>query len=205
MSIKKAVNDIFGGMDVYLFDQLAKGRLDNCRSVLDAGCGRGRNLAYLIRAGVKAYGVDANPDAVIVSRKLARKLIADYPESNFCVAKLDALPFSDGAFDFVICNAVLHFAENTDHFNAMLNELWRVLTHGGTLFARLASSIGLDGKATSLGNGRFALPDGSERFLVSEDDLLEATSRIGGKLLDPIKTTNVQNMRCMTTWCIEKL
>ena len=48
------------------------------------------------------------------------------------------------------------------------------------------------------------LPDGSDRFLVDEAMLLEATERLGGRLLDPLKTTNVQNLRCMTTWVLEK-
>ena len=37
-----------------------------------------------------------------------------------------------------------------------------------------------------------------------EPTLLETTAAIGGTLADPIKTTNVQNVRCMTTWVVEK-
>jgi hypothetical protein len=39
---------------------------------------------------------------------------------------------------------------------------------------------------------------------VDEAFLLETTERLGGTLIDPIKTTNVQNLRCMTTWCVQK-
>jgi hypothetical protein len=48
------------------------------------------------------------------------------------------------------------------------------------------------------------LPDGSERFVVDEATLLTWTSTLGGRLGDPLKTTNVQQMRCMTTWVMEK-
>ncbi|HLL48518.1 MAG TPA: methyltransferase domain-containing protein [Longimicrobiaceae bacterium] len=53
-----------GDIDVYLFDQLLKGRLATGMRVLDAGCGRGRNLAYLLRAGFQVCAVDQAPDAV---------------------------------------------------------------------------------------------------------------------------------------------
>ena len=85
----------------------------------------------------------------------------------------------------------------------MLAELWRVLAPGGLFFARLASSIGLERHLPS-SSGRMQLPDGSERFLVDERMLLDWTSALGGTLADPLKTTNVQNMRCMTTWVMEK-
>ena len=55
-----------------------------------------------------------------------------------------------------------------------------------------------------VGNGRFLMPDGSERYLVDEARLTAATARLGGALLDPIKTTIVQDQRCMTTWVVGK-
>lgn len=105
--------------------------------------------------------------------------------------------------DAIICSAVLHFAQDEREFAAMLEEMWRVLAPGGLFFARLATSIGLERRLPST-TGRMRLPDGSERFLVDEPTLLAWTSTLGGTLADPLKTTNVQNMRCMTTWVMEK-
>jgi SAM-dependent methyltransferase len=105
--------------------------------------------------------------------------------------------------DAVVCSAVLHFASDLAHFDRMLEELWRVLAPEGLFFARLASNIGIEGIVGSAGR-RLHLPDGSERFLVDEAILLERTRRLGGQLLDPLKTTNVQQQRCMTTWCVKK-
>jgi tellurite methyltransferase len=85
----------------------------------------------------------------------------------------------------------------------MLEEMWRVLAPRGLFFARLATSIGLDQHLSST-TGRMRLPDGSERFVVDERTLLTRTDRLAGTLADPLKTTNVQNMRCMTTWVVEK-
>ena len=101
-------------------------------------------------------------------------------------------------------SAVLHFARDARTFDAMLDAMWRVLAHRGTLFCRLASTIGMPDRMRPIGHGRYRLPDGSERFLVDEAALLEATRRLGGELLDPLKTTVVQDERCMTTWVVRK-
>ena len=92
----------------------------------------------------------------------------------------------------------------TAQFDAMVREMWRVLKPGGMLFCRLASSIGMEDRVVPLGGGRFLLPDGSERYLVDETILMDLTARLGGGLLDPLKTTVVQNQRCMTTWVVRK-
>jgi tellurite methyltransferase len=194
----------FGEVDIYLFDQFLKGRFDGRTSVLDAGCGGGRNIVHLLRCGLDVHGVDRDPEAVRETRRLAAELAPALPETNFVVAEVDALPHPDGRFDAVISSAVLHFADDERHFDAMLGEVWRVLAPGGLFFARLASSIGIEDRVRPVRGRRHLLPDGTERFLVDEPMLLAATARLGGRLLDPIKTTNVQNLRCMTTWCMAK-
>jgi SAM-dependent methyltransferase len=195
---------LYGNIDIYLFDQLLKGRFDNCRTVLDAGCGSGRNIAYFLQNGFSVYGVDQSEHAVELSKRLSADLCADHSPDNFKLAALENLPFDDGQFDLVICSAVLHFANDAEHFDSMLRSLWRVLKPGGYFFARLASDIGIETLVQPLGNYRYLLPDGSERFLVNEEILLEYTRELGAQLYEPIKTTNVQNLRCMTTWCVQK-
>lgn len=194
----------FGNIDIYLFDQLLKGRFDDCGKVLDSGCGGGRNLVYFLQNGFDVYGIDPNPEAIAQVQQLAKILAPEIPAQNFLVASAEYLPFDDATFDLVISNAVLHFANDSNHFDAMLQSMWRVLKPGGYLFARLASDVGIEDKVINLGNSRYALPDGSERFLVNEQILLEYTADLGGELFEPIKTTNVQGLRCMTTWCLQK-
>ena len=53
-------------------------------------------------------------------------------------------------------------------------------------------------------DGRYLLPDGSERYLVDEAMLMRFTAALGGSLVDPLKTTVVQDQRCMTTWVVRK-
>jgi tellurite methyltransferase len=191
---------LFGDIDVYLFDQLLRGRLEPSMRVLDAGCGGGRNLVYLIRERYDVYAADADPRAVDAVRRLAPHLPADH----FCVQPVESMTFADAIADVVISSAVLHFARDEAHFEAMLRGSWRVLRPGGLFFCRLASSIGMPDRMRPVGHGRYAMPDGSERYLVDERMLIDATRRLGGELVDPLKTTVVQDQRCMTTWVVRR-
>ncbi len=89
-------------------------------------------------------------------------------------------------------------------FDDWTTELWRVLKPGGMFFARIASSIGIRDLLVPTTNGRYLMPDGTERFVIDEDILRDSTAKIGGTFLEPIKTTNVENIRCMTTWVLAK-
>ena len=194
----------FGDIDIYLFDQLLRGRVVPGMRVLDAGCGGGRNLVYLLREGYEVTAVDADPDAVAAARALAHRLQPSLPASRFRVEPIEAMTAPPGSADLVISSAVLHFARDTAHFDAMLRATWQAVAPGGLLFCRLASSTGIESRIVEVGGGRYALPDGSERYLVSESRLAALTSELGGQLLDPIKSTVVQGMRCMATWVVRR-
>ncbi len=195
----------FGDIDIYLFDQILRGRIAPGMRILDAGCGYGRNLVYFLRERYDVFGVDADPDAVAAVRGLAADLAPHLPADNFRTQRIEAMSFPDACADVVISNAVLHFARDDRDFRAMLAGTCRVLKPGGLLFCRLASSIGMENRVMPIGNGRFLLPDGSERYLVDEAMLNQVTEELHGELMDPLKTTIVQNLRCMTTWVVRKL
>jgi SAM-dependent methyltransferase len=198
--MKTKLSEYFGNIDIYLFDQLLKGRFDNCREIIDIGCGGGRNIVYFLKNNFNVFGIDQDPSAIETVRELA----PNTPPQNFVVAKAEDIPFGDSSFDLVICSAILHFAHNKAHFEDMLHSAWRVLKPGGFLFARLASDIGIETLVKSLGDGRYLLPDGSVRYLVNHESLVGYTKELNGELYEPIKTTNVSNLRAMTTWCVRK-
>jgi SAM-dependent methyltransferase len=192
------IQDQFGPIDIYLFDQIMRGRIRPRMRIFDAGCGSGRNLVYLLREGYEVFGADIDPCAVAAVRGLAPQV----PPANFRTESLEAMSFPDQFADVVISSAVLHFARDDEHFEAMLRGSWRVLKPGGIFFCRLASSIGIESLIQPLGGRRFLLPDGSERYLVDDALLIRLTAELGGSLLDPLKTTVVQNQRSMTTWVV---
>jgi tellurite methyltransferase len=193
-----------GEIDIYLFDQILRGRFDRRPRVLDAGAGDGRNSVYFLRRGFACHALDRDPSAVERVRALAARLAPGLPAANFQAGEIDALPWPDGSMDAVVCSAVLHFAADAAHFGRMLQELWRVLASDGLFFARLASTIGLTPLAGAPAGRRMRLPDGTDRFVVDEAMLAEWSARLGGEWLDPLKTTNVQQQRAMTTWCLRK-
>lgn len=198
------VRRLFGDIDIYVFDQILRGRIAPGRRIFDAGCGGGRNILFLLREGYDVRGIDANPDAVAATRRLAADLAPRLAPDAFQVASLEQHDEPDASADVVLVSAVLHFANDHDHFDAMLAGAWRVVAPRGLFFARLASTIGIERDVQALGHGRYRLPDGSDRYLVDEARLMAATARLGGRLLDPLKTTVVQGQRAMTTWVMQK-
>lgn len=185
--------DEFGPIDIYLFDQILRGRITPGMRIFDAGCGDGRNLIYL-RRHCEVFGVDSNPRAISA---------ATAPE-NFRVEAVEKMSFPDAFADVVISSAVLHFASDDDHFEAMLQGTWRVLRPGGLFFCRLASSIGIEDLIQPIQGRRCLLPDGSQRYLVDAPLLDQFTKQLGATMLDPLKTTLVRDRRSMTTWVLRK-
>ena len=196
------VQEQFGQIDIYVFDQILRGNIAPGMRVLDAGCGYGRNLVHLLREGCEVFAVDADAEGVEHVRQLSASLETGLPAENFQVGAIERMPFADGFADVVLCNSVLHFARDDRQFRAMLAELWRVLKPGGMLFCRLGSRIGMDFERVR-GNV-YRIVDGSQWFLVDEEMLLGLTEEMNGVLVDPLKTTIVQDYRCMTTWVLRK-
>jgi SAM-dependent methyltransferase len=196
------IQEQFGQIDIYLFDQILRGNITPQMRILDAGCGYGRNLVYLLRERADIYALDQSPEAIHHIRALAASLGRPLPESHTAIAPIEQMPFPDAHFEAVLCNSVLHFARDEDHFRAMLAELWRTLAPGGILFLRLGSRIGMDFER--IGPNIFRTGDGSAWFLVDEEMLLDLTEELEAVQVDPLKTTVVQDYRCMTTWVLRK-
>lgn len=194
----------FGSIDVYLFDQLLKGRITLPMRILDAGCGAGRNIVYLLREGYDVCAVDTSPDAIKYVQDLAASLSPHLPEDNFRLEAVEQLSFKDESFDAVISSAVLHFARDERHWRQMVREMWRVLKPDGILFARLASTKGVEKQIALIEGRRFVLPDGNTLFLVDDDMLIEVSNYLEGELIEPVKSVVVGRERSMAVWCLRK-
>jgi tellurite methyltransferase len=196
----QVINRAIGQMDIYLLDQVLKGKFTPGMRLLDAGCGEGRNLWYFLQQGFEAYGIDPQPMAITMVRMLAK----GHDPEHFQVATVEKLPFKDAWFDAVICNAVLHFARDEGHFHEMMHGLVRVLKPGGLLFIRMAATTALEHRLVALGEGRYALPDGSERFLLPRDAVAQILQKYGLVPLEPIKYVVVEDARTMATLVVTK-
>ena len=194
------INFILGNTDIYLVDQIMKGRYSKGDVVLDAGCGEGRNLHWFIKNAVSVYGIDKNEEAIIQLRKAYKKL----PPRRFQTGTVDVMPFNNSFFDAVISSAVLHFATDEIHFFAMISEMIRVLKPGGSLFIRMTSDIGIERKVQLISNGIYNLPDGSTRFLLTRALFSKLMSAYPVSLLEEFKTVNVNDVRCMSTIVLQK-
>lgn len=194
------LTDLVGATDIYLLDQILKGRYGASGTILDAGAGGGRNLRWFARQGFRVFGTDLDPTAV----EYLRGSYPDVPAENFQVAPVEALPHPVAHFDHVLCCAVLHFARDPEHFDAMFAELVRVLKPGGSLFARVATDVGLADRMIPLGQGRFTMPDGSDRFLLTRPGLARLLDRHRLRLLEPFKTVLVDEWRSMAVLAIGK-
>lgn len=197
-----SIQEQFGQINIYLFDQILRGNIEPGMCVLDAGCGYGRNLVHLLRCGCQVFALDEDSQAIAHVRRLSASLQTGLPAENFQVGPVEQMPFPDAFADVVLCSAVLHFARDNRHFRAMVAELWRVLKPGGLLFCRLGSRIGMDFER--LRGNVYRIPDGSQWFLVDQAMLLALTEELNAVLADPLKTTIVQDFRCMTTWVLRK-
>jgi len=189
-------------MDLSLLDKVLKGRFVPGSKVLDVGFGSGRNSFWFLNNGFDVFGIEPNEKAF---EALHHRLIQeDKKPENFILGNLEELPYQNNGFDLVICNAVLHFAKNEKHFIEMFAELVRVLSPTGILFIRMTSDIGIQDKIKEGENGVYLLPDGSHRFLLTRkmlSDLMEIHSL---KFIEPLKTVNVNDVRCMSTLVLTK-
>lgn len=198
------LNRLLGNIDIYLLDQILKGRFSTDMKILDAGCGEGRNTVYFINEGYQVFGIDQNETAIQYCRFMAKSLDKEYDAHRFQVAGLEEIPFHQSAFDAVICSAVLHFAQNEANFWKMMHEMLRVLKPGGILWFRMTTAFGgILEQSESLGNGRYLLPDRSERFLLNQMQL-DCLKELGLEFLESPKTVLLLGQREMGVFVMRK-
>ncbi len=179
-------------VDVYLIDQLLKGRIQKDMRILDAGCGSGRNMSLFLKEGFDITGIDSNLEVIQEHKNLNPSI-----QERFIHASLEAYR-SDVPFDFIICNAVLHFAQNEGDFDAQIAGLMSNLRSGGVLFIRMTSNIGIELPSYDAGKV-LILPDESTRYLIDRNKIDQITNKYSLQLIDPVKSTNVSDLRSMTT------
>lgn len=102
--------------------------------VLDVACGTGvvaRAAAELVAPDGKVTGVDLNPAMLAVARR--KGLEVDWRQGDVA-----AMPFDEGAFDVVTCQAAIFFFPDP---TGALNEMRRVTRQGGRVAVQSFSSL----------------------------------------------------------------
>ncbi len=186
-----------GNVDIYVIDQLLQGAIHANQTILDAGCGSGRNFSYLANHNFNITGIDPNEEHI-------RNLRLQFPEYNHRLHISSIEDFKPShSFDYIICNAVLHFAKDHEHFNLMFSSLVSLLAQNGILFIRMTTDHGLNGDYVN-DNGVFDLPDESTRYLITRDQLTELCNEHNLELIQPFKTVLVEDLRSMATIVLRK-
>lgn len=194
------LKDTIEGIDIYILDQILKDRFKKGGKLLDAGCGNGRNLKWFYNTGFEVYGTDLDVDKIELCK-------LNYPrlKDKFLVTRIEEMPYKANYFDAIICNAVLHFAKDLNHFYEMFHNLLRIIKPKGVLFIRVASNFGIEQQVEFIKNGVYKLPDGSTRFLLTPDILNDLKLLKNISFIETVKTTIVENKRSMTTLVLQKL
>lgn len=96
-------------------------------SVLEIGCGNGRDSILFAKSGLEVTSIDIVPKAVELAKKNAEK---DELNIDFRVANVEKLPFNEASFGAVFTLSVLH---STD-LGKSLPEVARVLRPEGVAF-----------------------------------------------------------------------
>ena len=195
------IQSLLAQTDIYLVDQIMKGRYDPADKILDAGCGTGRNMHWFLQNNFNIYGTDISDEAI----SNLKNLYPDLPAGKFLVSSVEKTSFPNDHFDHIISSAVLHFANSTAQFNKMMIEMVRILKPGGTLFIRMTSDIGIENKVTHIADGVYLIPDGSKRFLLTRSLLAGCTQQNNLRFIEPLKTVNVDDIRCMSTLVLQKI
>jgi len=195
-----SLQNLVGDTDIYLLDQIMKGRYRQTDKILDAGCGTGRNLHWFLKENMQVYSIDQNPDSIAELKNAHPELAANRLQN----CPVEQLPFEGNFFDHIISSAVLHFARSTSQFNNMLAEMIRVLKPRGSLFIRMTSDIGIEHMVKLIKDGVYIIPDHSKRFLLTRSLLSGIIQQHSLSFIEPFKTVNVDDIRCMSTLVLQK-
>lgn len=101
--------------------------IDKDCSVLDLGCGGGRNIEYFLTKADKVYGLDHSETSIKRASEINNKEI----ESGKCqilVGDVKSLPFKDESIDIVTAFETIYF---WDGIEKCFKEIYRVLKKGG--------------------------------------------------------------------------
>lgn len=96
-------------------------------TVLDLGCGNGRDIKTLLEHQQKPIGLDSSKRMINISSK-------KYPKVEFIHANMVKIPLKTNSIDYIICIASFHHLKSKKARISCLKEIKRILKPNGKLF-----------------------------------------------------------------------
>lgn len=148
-------------------------------SIVDLGCGAGRNAVPLAQAGHRVWGIDSAAPMVAAARTKA--LEAGVRGAEFREGRVDQLPFTSGEFDLAVAHGVWNLAASDAELGRGLAEAARVVAPGGGLFVFTFSRSTLADDAWPEPGQRFTFGQfsGRPQMFLTRNELIDALAGVG--------------------------
>lgn len=185
-------------MDLYLLDAILKGHLSSVKSVLDLGCGEGRNGVYFIREGYDYLGIDKDASTL----RLIEYLSDSFPSSKATFAENTIQEVNlDRKFDLIVCSRTLHFANDKADFYSMWAAIVNHVNPDGLVYLSMDSNVD-NALAVALANDLYQFPDGKIRFPLTLDIYQEIKKEF--EEVEPLKTVVQAGTRAQSFLLLKK-
>ena len=135
----------------------------NLKTVLEIGCGNGRDSIFFAQSGLTPTAIDVSPSAIELAETNIKKAGVNVETK---VANAENLPFSNNEFDSVFSLSVLH---STD-LKKSLSEIYRVLREKGYAFIYIYGDV--------------QFSNNEKRDIIDIDSYMKLLSSIGFTILD---------------------
>jgi SAM-dependent methyltransferase len=140
MDKRERIQNLVGYADMHVLEQFMKGLFRVGSTLLDAGCGEGRNLHLFVDSGVRYFGLDTDRRALKMARTYLRSTDSTFDDELLQRGRLSNNHFPDACFDAVLLISVLHHCADIQEFRQELTGLKRILKPGGTVIIKMNTS-----------------------------------------------------------------
>lgn len=176
-------------MDLYLMDAILKGHLPEKGSVLDLGCGEGRNGIFFIKNNYQYHGIDQDASKIRLLEYLCKPIAT--VKVKFTVGSMQNAEYH-GTYNLIIASRILHFAQNYQDFRSIWAKINFSLKPGGVLYLAMDSAI-IPDLVQKQDDGKHEFHDGRISFCLTDSLYNEILP--GFKEIEELKTVAYANKR----------
>ena len=150
------------------------------KTLLDLGCGDGRDSIYFFNKGLKVRAVDFSFSGI-------KKLKLQNPKVNYILSDIKKIKFKTNSFDIIYAHLSLHYFDD-ETTSKIFDNLYRILKKNGLLFVKCKSiDDKLFGKGKKIGENIYE--KGHIRHFFSKEYMKEKLKKF--KIIKIQKTSSV--------------